>query len=85
MEWRQVEGSQTDKPLELDKVSSSTTVYLRRNIKLVEKEDEDGNTYNVWQYDEVQMSKADYAIYVAENAQANAEYIAMMSDIDLDI
>lgn len=63
---------------------SPKNVYLHRNFNQVEKIDDQGNTYLEWEYEEAKISRADYAIYAAENADAKAEYVAMMSDIDIE-
>lgn len=42
-----VRGTQPDRPLELDFVSSPTTIYVRENIQKVESEDFSG-----WEYEE---------------------------------
>lgn len=42
-----VRGTQPERPLELDFVSSPTTIYVRENIQKVESEDFSG-----WEYEE---------------------------------
>ena len=42
-----VRGTQAERPLELDFVSSPTTIYVRENIQKVESEDFSG-----WEYEE---------------------------------
>lgn len=42
-----VRGTQDERPLELDFVSSPTTIYVRENIQKVESEDFSG-----WEYEE---------------------------------
>lgn len=37
MDWKHVEGTQTEKPLTLDAASSRTVVYIRRNIRRTTK------------------------------------------------
>ena len=41
-EWREVFGTEAEQPEEFDTTASPTTVYQRRNIKKVTKEDADG-------------------------------------------
>ena len=80
-----VEGSQGEMPREIDTVSSETVVYLRKNIERVEKEDrETGKTVALWNYDEAEITPEGYAAYIGELANAKADYIAMMSDIDME-
>lgn len=57
MEWLKVEGTQVEKPLELDTTSSPTTVYHRRNIERVEETEEQAAK---WVYEEAQQSKEEY-------------------------
>ena len=50
-----------DMPMEVDTVSSPTTVYLRRNIRTEERQDvETGTTRTVYVYEELKMSKTEY-------------------------
>ena len=63
-DWTQVRGTQTEKPLEVDTCSSTNTVYLRKNITQVEVEDVvSKEKVTMWQYDERQMTPAEYAQY----------------------
>ena len=63
-DWKQVTGSQSEKPLEVDAVSSDSTVYLRRNIKKVEIENEvSGEKVTMWQYEERQLTPQEYTLY----------------------
>ena len=63
-DWRIVEGSQTERPEEVDKTSSPSIVYLRRNIEQAERESEgiDGKTQtqSIWQYEERELTKEEY-------------------------
>lgn len=60
-DWKLVQGSQTDRPLEVDTCSSTTTVYLRRNITQVEKTEENGDVQKLWEYEECTMTQKEYA------------------------
>ena len=63
-DWKKVTGTQTERPEEIDKTSSPSTVYLRRNIEQIEKEVEgtDGEvqTTTEWHYEEKEMSIEEY-------------------------
>ena len=63
-DWKKVTGTQPDKPEEVDRTSSPSTVYLRKNIEQVirEVEGNDGKiqTVNEWQYDEKEMTVEEY-------------------------
>lgn len=81
MNWYHSEGA--TKPETVDLNWSPKNVYLHRNIEQVEKEDEHGETHKVWSYDEAVISKAEYASSLAYQNQANIDFIAMMTDVDL--
>ena len=83
-DWKKVQGSQIERPAEFDATSSPTTVYQRRNITQVEIEGTDCTTTAVWNYEERTMSHTEYAALVSENTQSKLEYIAAMTDIDLE-
>lgn len=61
-DWKKVTGTQPDKPEEVDRTSSPSTVYLRKNIEQVTREVEgnDGETVTEWQYDEREMTVEEY-------------------------
>lgn len=61
-DWKTVTGTQQERPEEVDRESSPTTVYLRKNIRQVEqKEAEDsGETVSVWQYEEQELTVQEY-------------------------
>lgn len=59
-EWKNVAGTQPEKPEEIDRTSSPSTVYLRRNIRQVTRDTEDGfgekRSATEWQYEEKEMT-----------------------------
>lgn len=63
-DWKKVTGTQQERPEEIDRTASPTTVYLRRNIEQVEKEVEDSNgdvqTVTEWRYEEREMTVEEY-------------------------
>lgn len=81
-EW--IKSESTVKPLELDTVSSEFTVYLRENIVEEEREDESGNKYTMFVYDECQIPKQDWIVEQTEQNTADTQYIAIMTGIDLE-
>ena len=58
--YKLVYGSQLTRPLE--KEINVDTVYLRKNIEKVTKQDENGNPYEIWQYLEKQMTLREFAL-----------------------
>lgn len=70
--WHESEGSIRPKELELN--ISPTTVYFRKNIREVTKENEDGTSYTSFIYDEATLPKSEYASFLAaENANNIAD------------
>ena len=70
--WEKVQGSQAERPGEIDTTSSAVYVYQRRNIERITVENMDGSTTQLWQYDERKMSREEYAEMRAENMSAVA-------------
>ena len=83
--WNYAEGK--ERPALVDETSSKKWVYVRRNIEEFEREDETDPTIKekFYRWEEQKIPKENYPIYELEvqNA-ANLDYIAMMSDIDID-
>ena len=89
-DWRKVQGSQAEKPQEFDTTTSAVLVYQRRNIERVTAKDADGKTAELWEYEEREMSREEYAIVRAEAQQeqidqirADVDFISAMSEIEL--
>ena len=81
-DWKKVIGSEC--PEEVDRSSSPTTVYLRRNVEQVQKEVDgiDGEMKTTeWQYEEMEMSVEEYnnmilmQQVVTENTQGIVESV----------
>lgn len=71
-DWKQVRGTQTTRPLEVDTSSSTKTVYLRRNIEQVEIEDgQSEETVTMWEYEERQMTPEEYSQYLLVQESTN--------------
>lgn len=79
------EGTSSVYPSLVDTTSSKKWVYVRRNIEEHESEDDEGIKEKFYKWEEQKIPKENYPIYELEvqNA-ANLDYIAMMSDIDID-
>lgn len=71
IKWIATEGTQAEKPAEIDTKSSPYVVYLRRNISQEEKESGD-QTIKVWEYEEARLTLAEYAEYQKELAACNS-------------
>ena len=55
-------------PVEIDLTSSNGGVYVRKNIVEETREDNDGNEYTVYCYDEMYLTHAEYERYLITNA-----------------
>ena len=82
--WIRVEGA--TRPETTDTTSSKKWNYVRKDIHSEERTDEmTGETYTVWTWFELKVAKEDWELYKAvERNTANIDYIAMMSDIELE-
>ena len=55
------------RPVEIDFKSSPTTVFIRKNVEEIQKTDEEtGETFTAYQYDEARVSKTDYIAMLNE-------------------
>lgn len=64
LDWKHVQGTQSDRPLEIDKTASPNCVYIRKNITQVTVTETDGSTHAAWEYDEAELTQDDYAEYL---------------------
>lgn len=75
----------TFEPDAVDITTSKVYNYVRRNIREEQRENEEGNSYTVWVYEEMRVAKDEWELYKsAERNTANIDYIAMMSDIEIE-
>lgn len=84
MSIRWSNSESTIRPAEIDIKSSPTTVYLRKDIREVIREDTEGNAVNMYEYLETAFTPIQYQSYLAEKQRSDIDYIAMLSDIDLE-
>lgn len=88
MNWITVHGTQETKPLECECVGN--VVFVRKDIQRVtvtQGEDE----IEMWEYQECKITVQEFIEYFAngtndtqETQQAQIDYIAMMTDVDLE-
>ena len=71
-DWKKVQGSQAEKPVEFDTTTSAVVVYQRKNIERITVGNADGSTTELWQYDERQISHEEYAQMRADSVSAVA-------------
>jgi hypothetical protein len=72
LNWRKAEGTQAEKPKEIDTAASPLCVYLRKNIQQEKREQQGGESVSVWTYDEAVLTLAEYAQYQKELADCNS-------------
>lgn len=89
-DWTKVQGSQESEPAAWDTTTSSRIVYQRRNVKQVETANADGSTTKLWEYDERQLTPAEYeeehaqAIKKAlDQARADIDFLSAVTGNDL--
>lgn len=93
MEWIEREGTQEERPADVDTTSSPETVYLRRNQTRVEETDADGVKTAKWTYEEAEMSRDEYNSQQNELSsplakaimQANTELIAQNELLQIQV
>jgi hypothetical protein len=59
-EWRDVFGTEPEKPEEFDTTASPTTVYQRRNVKKATKTEDDGTKVTGWTREERELTLEEY-------------------------
>lgn len=85
MEIHYVKSESLNKPELIDDYSSNHVTYIRKNVVQKQVEDEmTGESHTVYEYDEAKLTKADYAKYLIEQQRADIDYIALMTDVDLE-
>lgn len=72
LNWRNAEGTQQEKPKELDATSSPHAVYVRKDIRQEVKEQTDGSTVKVWTYKEAVLNLKEYEQYKKELAECES-------------
>ena len=75
-------GESTVNPALIDTNSSKKYVYVRRNVEQHERENEHGETETYYTFEEYKIPKDVYSIF--EKQRSDIDYIAMMTDIDLE-
>ena len=61
MIWKKAESA--ERPIELDTTSSKTVNYVRKNIVEVKREQPDGTSMTMYEYDELAVPKADWLLF----------------------
>lgn len=78
--WKTVQGSQPERPGEIDTTTSAVVVYQRKNIQRVTVEDPADGSTELWQYEEREMSRDEYIEMRLE--QDRADLKQQRADID---
>ena len=71
LNWKYAES--TVRPLELDETSSPTTVYFNRNITEVEREQPEGDSIIMYEFETAKLTVEEYAEYKADLRLADIE------------
>ena len=89
-DWTRVQGSQKSEPAAWDTTTSSHIVYQRRDVKQVETANAGGSTVKLWEYEERQLTPAEYeeehaqAIKKAlDQARADIDFLSAVTGNDL--
>lgn len=93
MQLNYVKSQSSVKPELIDTTSSKSTVYLRKNIVEVERNDmNDDISTTFYEYDEAKLNKEEYQEYLKEleiidiqQQRADIDYIALMTGVDLEV
>ncbi len=70
-------------PALVDSTSSQTCTYVRQNVQEVEREDQDGSKYTVFVYEEAKLTKEEYAIYLVDQTNGDANTQAQLAIAEL--
>lgn len=70
------------KPLEIDTTSSEYVVYIRKDIKPYQSEDENGTTIEGWKYQELALPNNDFlANYLKQSVESNQAIMLGLCDL----
>lgn len=70
-------------PEAVDLVTSPTSVYLNKNIQKVTRQDMDGVSYDMYEFDKATLTREEYTIYLAEQAAAQDNVDAQLAIAEL--
>lgn len=79
LNWKKAESLL--KPIEIDSKSSIDGVYIRKNINGEIRQDEQGQEYTVFCYDEVFLTRAEYERYLLVNELTSSVELKHENDI----
>lgn len=83
LDYKLVEGYQETKPLAVDLTSSASGVYLRKDIRLVNNEEGDGQH---WKYQECFLTTLEYQEYMNEKESVTLTTIMQtLTDMQLQL
>lgn len=70
------------KPLEIDTTSSEYVVYIRKDIKPYQSEDENGTPIEGWKYQELALPNNDFlANYLKQSVESNQAIMLGLCDL----
>lgn len=75
-EWKEVIGSQPERPDEIDVTSSAYYVYERKDIQKYEETDDEENViYKGWKYQERQVPREQWSVETTAKNKQNLDAI----------
>ena len=80
--WYKTRNGEANKPEIIDISSSDIYAYIRKNFVEVHETDINGNMFLCWEWMEQKIPKSMFNAY--QQIQSNIEYIAMMTDVELE-
>lgn len=80
---KQIRSESPSFPLELDTVSSETTVFIRENILAEKRTGMDGAITTMYVYDEKQYGREEYGELIAAQNRADIDYLSIMTGVAL--
>lgn len=84
-EWKEVFGTELDKPKELDNTSSPTTIYQRRNIREATRTINDGMKIKGWLREERELTLQEYSTFIIVNEAVNIQKEQIIDDYTLQL
>lgn len=81
--WYKTSNGELNKPAAIDTTSSAVYAYIRKDFVQIPASGEEGHEIpDHWEWMEQKIPKEMFGVY--RQTQANIEYIAMMTDVDLE-
>lgn len=88
--YKEITGTQDERPKDIDITSSSTDVYVRKDIEQITNKDESGNERKEWHYKEAVLTKEEYEslapfLSIEAKQDSSANNIGILMDAVADL